>query len=462
MATPIELPHVGESVTEGIIGKWLKSPGDHVEKYDPLVEVMTDKVNMEVPSPYSGTLTRTLAAEGATVAMGSAIAEMDVDGEAPSEPEQNRGPSNSGQTIAGIEKSQPGKFEFIESARSVGPTGSGGHDDQEDEKQPTEQPSSFAPAITETTEPFGGRQTLSPVVARVGTRTALSPLVRRLVAQHNVDPLQLTGTGIGGRITKEDVLLFVESRSPASPSSVPIGDNSRADTHDDEILLTPLRKTIADHMARSASEIPSAWGMVEVDVTGLVECRGRHRASFEKDTRIPLTYLPFVAYIVAQVLRDHPRLNSSWEGDRIHLNRRINLGLAVATPEGLFVPVIHDADRLSVSGLAVEIHRLAEAARRKALRLEDVQGGTFTLNNTGALGSVASGPIINHPQAAIMTTEAIVKRPIVIPGDAIAVRSMMNLCLAFDHRVCDGAEASGFQVAIKSRLEAITSDTSMG
>ena len=208
-------------------------------------------------------------------------------------------------------------------------------------------------------------------------------------------------------------------------------------------------------MARSASEIPAAWAMVEADVTGLVRAREAHRGAFERESGIPLTYLPFLASAAARALRAHPRLNARWDDGRIVVNNRVNLSVAVSTESGLMVPVVRDADRLSVAELAVALRRLTDAARSGTLTLDDVQGGTFTLNNTGALGSVVSVPIINHPQAAILTTEAIVKRPVVVGEDAIAARSMMNLCASFDHRVCDGSDAAAFLRAVKARLEAM-------
>ena len=222
--------------------------------------------------------------------------------------------------------------------------------------------------------------------------------------------------------------------------------------------ITPVRRMIAEAMVRSVSEIPHAWSAKEVDVTGLVALRQSIREDFERQEGVPLTYLPFVIRAVVEALRKFPTLNASWGGDNIILKRRINLGLAVAAPNGLIVPVIHNADRLNLAGLAHAVHDLTERARANRLRVEDVQGGTFTLNNTGALGSFVSGPIINHPQAGIMTTETVQKRP-VVRDDAIAIRSMMNICLSFDHRINDGAEASGFLDAVASRLESIGPDT---
>jgi 2-oxoisovalerate dehydrogenase E2 component (dihydrolipoyl transacylase) len=263
-------------------------------------------------------------------------------------------------------------------------------------------------------------------------------LVRRLAQEHGVDVSHLSGSGLGGRITKEDVLKFVAVGGTASPPQ----STAVASPNADEIgePLTPLRKLIADNMIRSASEIPSAWSMVEVDVSGLVACRDAHKNAFQQINGATLTYLSFVVKAVTEALRGFPRLNSRWGGDRIFLKQRVNIGVAVATGNGLVVPVVHDADGLTVAELASSVHDLADRARHGALKLEDVQDGTFTVNNTGALGSVASYPIINYPQAAILTTEAIVKRPVVTKGDAIAVRSVMNMALAFDHRICDGAD----------------------
>ena len=215
---------------------------------------------------------------------------------------------------------------------------------------------------------------------------------------------------------------------------------------------------IAEAMARSVSQIPHAWSIVEVDVSGLVARRGELRSEFDKQNGVELTYLPFFMKVVAESLRESPTLNASWGEDKIIIKHRVNLGIAVAGPNGLVVPVVHDADRLSISGLALALNDLTHRTRQNKLRIDDVQDGTFTLNNTGALGSMASQPIINYPQAAILTTEVIQKRPVVI-NDGIAVRSMVNLCMSFDHRINDGAEASAFLRAVKDRLERIGPDT---
>jgi 2-oxoisovalerate dehydrogenase E2 component (dihydrolipoyl transacylase) len=457
MPTTIELPHVGESVTEGIIGRWLKLPGDRVEKYEPLLEVMTDKVNMEVPSPFSGVLTRTLVAEGDTVPMGAPIAEMEVEG----------GVAPPG---AGSVEGRPQRFEFMDAVRSVGPTGSGeggaGRPDAAQEAQ----------AVSESVPDSTGSPRAGPSTARpdpvmsgaeglgegraAGEHRLLTPLVRRLAQEHGVDVSLIPGTGMGGRITKDDVLSYVASRGEAAGVVLTPQDG------EESVALTSLRRTIAEHMARGAREVPTAWSMVEVDVTGLVACRESHKDAFQRQYGISLTYLPFAVQAVAGALGEQRLLNARWGGDRILLSRRVNIGVAVSTDDGLMVPVVHGADALSLTELAIRIHHLAEVARAGKLRLEDVQGGTFTINNTGALGSVVSVPIINHPQAAILTTEVIVKRPVVmsdkLSGDTIAIRSMMNVGLSFDHRVCDGADAAAFLSAVKARLQAITVETAIG
>ena len=419
----IELPHVGESVTEGVIGKWLKQVGDSVEKYDPLVEVVTDKVNMEVPAPATGTLTSILVEEGATVPMGEAIAEMAVEGGEAQAPSEVPGPASHVQ--AAPETPSPASADQAKANRvgtllrdvaPVGPTGSGG-------------PISTGAGMAASR---GGRY---------------SPAVLRLAEQHNVDLSQVTGTGISGRVTRKDVQSYIDARE----SEPAVMEDS------ERVPLTPVRRMIAENMLKSATTIPEAWTLVEADVTGLVNLRERTKTDFARREGVDLTYLAFVVKVVAEALKEHRMVNSSWDDDAIILKKRVNIGVAVAAPGGLVVPVIHDADRLSVAGVARAIDDLVMRARGRKLGLGDVQGGTFTINNTGALGSVVGKAIINPPEAAILNTESIVKRPVVV-GDAIAIRSIMNLCLTFDHRILDGAEASAFIADVKRRLEAIDPD----
>ena len=414
----IELPQVGESVVEGIIEKWLKKPGDEVEKYDPLVEVVTDKVNMEMPAPFSGTLTRILAEEGATIPVGAVIAEMDTsDADAAAGQAKPAQASETIMSTMGV---------LVESNVSLGPTGS-----------PTVEE---APASTP--EPAAQR------------RAVYSPVVARLAAEHDVDLSLVTGTGINGRVTKKDVLKHLEGRQPA-PAEERVEVAAAVDGDAEEAVITPsaTRRIIAQNMVRSATQIPHAWAMMEVDVTGLTALRRAVRPQFQQQGQ-DITIFPFIIHAVASALRDHPYLNATWRDDKIVLKKRIHIGVAVSASSGLVVPVIRNADTLSVAAANSELRTLAEKARKDSLSLEQVQGGTFTLNNTGALGTTVSNPIINYPQAAILSTEAVVRRPVVI-NDAIAIRGMMNMCMSFDHRIVDGAEASGFLKDVKDRLEAI-------
>jgi len=423
----IELPQVGESVTEGVIGRWLKNVGDKVEKYDPLVEIITDKVNMELPSPVEGVLREIIANEGDTVPMGGLIADIETK-------ESENSPINS-DTYSNLQEENIGTTGvLIKDAAPVGPTGSGGPISQ-DKPQPD-----------------------SSIKDRPKSR--YSPAVLRLAEENNIDLEQVVGTGINGRITRKDVTAFIESKPSTLESQTIVKETAASTPRQDQekITLSPIRRMIAANMVKSATLIPQAWSEVAVDVTGMVLRRESIKESFMAKEGINITYLPFVVKAVAESLKKNPLLNSSWSEEGIILKKNINIGIAVAAPDGLVVPVIHNADLFSIAGLAGIMENLITKAKNGKLDLSEVQSGTFTLNNTGALGSVSSRPLVNHPQSAIMTTEAIVKRPI-IAADAIAIRSMMNICLSFDHRVMDGAEASAFSMSVKNLLENIDSET---
>ena len=447
MAMILELPHVGESVVEGTIGKWLKQPGDKLMRFEPLVEVITDKVTMEVPSPIDGSLLKILAQEGETVPMGAPIAELETadgsDGAALA-PAADPTPA----PAAAKQPAPVGTTGYlVKNINPVGPTGGGVEAELESPAPVQAQQQAPPPTDQSTPEAPGGA-------------SRPSPAVRRLAREHGVDLAQVSGTGLGGRITRDDLIRYVEAKeSPAgTPTQVKPPPQPEAGADEQHVPLTPVRRMIADAMVRSVSQIPHAWSTIEVDVTGLVALRAQVRTAFEQREGVDLTYMPFAIKALAESLKEHPTLNASWGGDKITLKRRINVGIAVAAPQGLVVPVIHDADRLSIAGLATALRDLTQRARQNRLTIEDVQGGTFTLNNTGALGSTISYPIINHPQAAILTTEAIQKRAMV-RDDAIAIRSMMNICMAFDHRINDGAESGAFLQAVKSRLESMGPDT---
>lgn len=414
MAVTVTMPQLGESVTEGTIQQWLKQPGDSVERYESIAEVNTDKVNAEIPSPVAGTMGEHLVAEGTVVPVGQPICM--IEGAAEEE----------------VAISSPAAARE-EAAIS----------------------SSAAASASE------------PAAASPGNGMHLTPAVRMLAREHSVDVTQVTGSGIGGRVTKKDVLEYVQRRDAARPEPVGGVAARRAEVaastpavpvaaaNDTLIPLTPMRRAIAEHMTRSVQTSPHAWTMVEVDMTRVARVRARRREDFRTRHGVDLTFLPFVARAVVAALQKHPTLNATWSDDGVVLRREINLGLAVALEDGLIVPVIKGADRLSLSGIALAAQDLTDRARAGRLRVDDVEGGTFTLNNAGALGTVMSQAIINQPQAAILVMDAIVKRPVVVDDDAIAVRSMMNLCISFDHRINDGLPAARFLRSVKETLESI-------
>lgn len=471
MSITIELPHVGESVVEGTIGKWLKKPGETIKRYEPLVEIITDKVTMEVPSPVEGTVVHLLAEEGETLPMGAPIAEVaTADSPEGAEPETasieletgelETAPAPAETPTAAVPPASPGTTGYLlRDVTPVGPTGGAAVEISEptgEAPAPAPQPVAAPPAPVATTQ-------VAPAPSAPSGQARLSPAVRRLAQEHSIDVTQIPGTGLGGRITRDDVLKFIASgptqTATASPAPRLQGETS-ADGQETYITITPVRRMIAEAMVKSVTEIPSAWTMVEVDVSGLVALRASIRGEFEPKLGASLTYLPFVIKAVVEALKQFPTMNATWGGDKIVLKNSVNLGLAVAAPDGLIVPVLHNADQLSIAGLAIAAKDLADRARTKKLTLTDVRGGTFTLNNTGALGSASSGPIINYPQAGILTTETIQKKAVVI-DDAIAIRSMMNICLSFDHRINDGAEASGFLSAVKTRLQGMAPGSSI-
>ena len=471
MSITIELPHVGESVVEGTIGKWLKKPGETIKRYEPLVEIITDKVTMEVPSPVEGTVVHLLAEEGETLPMGAPIAEVSTaDSPEGAEPETasieletgelETAPAPAETPTAAVPPASPGTTGYLlRDVTPVGPTGGAAVEISE----PTGEAPAPAPRLVAASPAPVATTQVAPAPSAPSGQARLSPAVRRLAQEHSIDVTQIPGTGLGGRITRDDVLKFIASgptqTATASPAPRLQGETS-ADGQETYITVTPVRRMIAEAMVKSVTEIPSAWTMVEVDVSGLVALRASIRGEFEPKLGASLTYLPFVIKSVVEALKQFPTMNATWGGDKIVLKNSVNLGLAVAAPDGLIVPVLHNADQLSIAGLAIAAKDLADRARTKKLTLTDVRGGTFTLNNTGALGSASSGPIINYPQAGILTTETIQKKAVVI-DDAIAIRSMMNICLSFDHRINDGAEASGFLSAVKTRLQGMAPGSSI-
>jgi 2-oxoisovalerate dehydrogenase E2 component (dihydrolipoyl transacylase) len=424
----VRMPKLGESVTEGTIGRWLKAVGERVEKYEPLAEVVTDKVTAELPSDFAGTLTDIVVAEGETVAVGVVLAHIAQDGaQAAASSEASTGSAPAAAERLAAEQGASARVPV--SAAATAP----------------DAPLLVSTAATTSDAPAAGR---------------CSPAVLRLSSELGVNLADVTGTGIGGRITRKDVQAAAKQGS-AQDTSATEGVQAAAQTAvvgaaqqgEEWLPLTPVRRMIAAKMLQSVHDAPHAWMMVEVDATALVRIRGQEKGRFREREGIDLTYLPFFLKAVADALHQFPMLNAVWGEDKIILKRDVHLSIAVAAGEALAVPVIHHADRLSIAGLAHAVADLATRARAGKLTMADVQGGTFTVNNTGAFGSILSQPIINAPQAAILSVESIVKRMTVQPDDSIAIRSMVNLCLSLDHRVLDGWIAGQFMKAVKERIE---------
>jgi 2-oxoisovalerate dehydrogenase E2 component (dihydrolipoyl transacylase) len=502
----VTMPQLGESVAEGTIGKWLKQPGDHVDKYEPLVEVITDKVNAEVPSPFAGVLREILAEEGATVPNNAEIAVIETSDESGSSDAASEAPTAEAPTSesvpappAATAEEQPavGKPAESEAASAAGPAGS-------DERGPAEQAAATAAPPTAATA-----ATATPAPPATGDPDArMTPAVRRLLREHELSAAQIVGTGGGGRITREDVLKVVESirqggaapspaaapaaapaagqaaigiapvapapaaPAPAAPAPAPAparpgqptgGTRVEFAEGADEVLvpMTRMRQGIAAQMTR-ALQAPHAYVQMEVDVTRLVAVRERAKKAYQEKEGISLSFVPFVVKAAAEALKRNPTFNAHWTEGGLLAKRRINIGVAVAVDDGLLVPVIRDADTLSIHGLNVAITDVANRARANKLRVDDFGGGTFTVDNTGYLGTNLVMPILNVPEVGIVTMEAITKRPVVQStpdGDVIAIRPVMNMVLGVDHRANDGAGGAALLRDIKSWLESVGPDT---
>lgn len=399
------MPKLGESVTEGTIEKWLVKPGDIVAKYDSLAEVNTDKVTAEIPSSFSGTIQEIIVQEGETVEVDVVVCTIKVDAAAASS------------TTESVEP-QATEVEHQQSIVEQIPTAAGRY----------------------------------------------SPAVVRLASEHNIDLNTVAGTGRGGRITRKDVLKIIDGGAQLQPSDEP--NNTLTErivpptaSGDIEIPVSNVRRAIANNMVRSVQEAPHAWTMVEVDVTNLVQFRDSIKEEFKRKEGFNLTYFAFFVKAVSQALKEFPEMNSMWAGDKIVQKKDINISIAVATEDALYVPVIQQTDEKTIKGIARSITDLATKVRTKKLAATDMEGGTFTVNNTGSFGSVQSMGIINYPQAAILQVESIVKRPVVMDNGMIAVRDIVNICLSLDHRVLDGLICGRFLARVKEILENMSAET---
>ena len=421
MPTPVKMPRLGESVAEGTIGGWLKNEGDWVERDESLAEIITDKINAELPSPVEGRLVKILVQADETVPVGTDIALIEAEASVPvsTEPE----PAPVAQNAASSD--HPG---------------------------------------------YKNGHTREAAPKREEERQRISPLARRLAREHDLDLHAIPGTGTGGRVRKEDILAYLSqnqhvSATPAAPSQAapapaltPVATAPSAPyvAGEDEEVQTPsrMRLAIAEHMVRSKHTSPHATAVIEVDMTNIAKWLEKYKDEFKQRNGYSISFVPFVVKAVCEGLRQFPILNSSWTPDnKIVLKKRINMGVAVATEEGLVVPTIYDADQFTLAGLARKLAEIAQRARANKLTLQDMQNSTFVVNNTGTFGTILSIPIINQPHAGILSMNAVVKRPIVIEDDAIAVRSMMYLCLSFDHRILDGAGSGGFLKTVREKLE---------
>ena len=457
----VVMPQMGESIAEGTLSKWLKKVGDQVKRDEPIFEISTDKVDAEIPAPSSGVLDEILVIEGQTVPVQTVVARMETDvNAAAAAPAAAPAPSAT-PAAAGAPAAASG------SVAAGGPP-------RKESTPATPAPSHHIPATPAPASQAAGNGGNS---LEDRLRTKSSPLVRRMAAEHGVELSALHGSGIAGRVTKRDLLEFLETSSqatPVTPASAPTGVGAGAGrgaapppTHglplpeawpgDVVEPMSKMRQLISEHMVASRHTSAHVSSFFEVDFTRIARIRAKHRGEFEKATGEKLTYLPFIIKAVVDGLKAHPVLNSSVRGSEIIYRKQINVGIAVALDWGLIVPVIKNADNLSLTGLTRTLNDLANRARTKRLDPREVQDGTFTITNPGVFGSLVGTPIINQPQVGILCIGAIEKRPKVIAGtdgeDTIAIRTCAYLSLSFDHRIVDGADADRFMAFVKKTLE---------
>jgi pyruvate dehydrogenase E2 component (dihydrolipoamide acetyltransferase) len=414
MRVDVVMPQMGESIAEGTITRWIKKPGDAVARDEPLFEISTDKVDAEIPSPAAGTLAEVRHQEGETVAVNEVVAVIETEASA-ALPAKGPGPAVPGPA-----------------------------------------PSTARPPAAAPSPP---RAPAAPA-APGAPRAFVSPVVRRIAEEHGVDPSRVPGTGAGGRVTKKDIVDFVATgafaaarpKAPPESAPVPAGPQFAPEAREHRVAMTPMRKKIAEHMIGSRRTSAHVHTVFEADVSRVVKLREAHVERYSERHDVRLTYMPFFLKAVCDALRAFPVVNASLEGEEIVYHRDLNVGIAVALDWGLIVPVIRNADELSIAGLALKVNDLADRARNKKLNPDEVHGGTFTITNFGIFGGLFGLPIIHQPQVAILGTGCIEKRPVVV-DDGIAIRSMMYLALSFDHRVVDGAVADQFLRTVKRSLE---------
>ncbi|HEY7127130.1 MAG TPA: dihydrolipoamide acetyltransferase family protein [Ktedonobacterales bacterium] len=433
MPMKVTMPRLGESVAEGTIGRWLKQEGDVIELDEPLVEIVTDKISTELPSPVAGRLTKILVIQDQTVKVGTEIALVEEVGAA--------------------------------STAASAPAASGGA------AAPAPAASASVPTPIAAAAASAG-SAIPRHAASNGQRQRISPLARRMAQEHHLNLETIPGTGEGGRVRKDDIEAFLAQRRAAPAAALAPAPVSAAapaapatpytPKEDEELVpVSPIRRAIAEHMVRSKHTSPHATTMIEVDVTNIARWIERNKDEFKRREGYGITFVPFVMRATVEALKDVPTMNASWVNDQIVLKKRIHLGVAVSTDAGLMVPVVHDADTKNLAGLARAVSDLATRARSNKLTMQDMQGSTFTVNNPGVFGTIISVPIINQPHAGILSMDAAVKRPVVVEGDAIAIRSMMFISLSFDHRINDGLGAARFLGIVKRHLESYGQEISV-
>jgi len=451
------MPQMGESIAEGTIIKWHKKEGDEVERDEVILEISTDKVDSEIPSPESGTVQKILFPEGETVKVGEVIAHIDTEGdgaeaatEKKAEPEEEAEKKEE-EAEAKEEKAEEPEEKKKEEAEVEA---------KEEKPEPEEKPEKRTEEAEHPRVSEGGMAGF-PRTDR-SRKKFYSPLVRSIARAEGIEPKeleQINGSGASGRVTKQDLLDYIKSREEGAPPkeaprpvAAPTMEPEYSDERTEIIPMDNMRKSIAQHMVRSVQTSPHVFAVSEADLTNLVNYRKEHKEEFQKKTGVKLTYMPFIIQACARALLDYPMVNSSVDGDKIIRKKYINIGMAVALENnGLIVPVVKGADGMNIVGLARAANDLAQRARNKKLTPDEVQDGTFSITNMGIFGSLMGLPVINQPQVAILGVGTIKKRPVVI-NDAIAIRDMMYISLSFDHRIVDGALAGQFLERIAEYL----------
>jgi 2-oxoisovalerate dehydrogenase E2 component (dihydrolipoyl transacylase) len=433
--TRVVMPQLGESVHEGTISKWLVKPGDKVVEFEPMLEVDTDKVNAEVPAPVTGILREILAKEGETVQAGAEIAVVEVGSDGAD--------SSNGNATAAPEAPAPAPAVAAPkpvAEEKVSPAPATPKASAEQATEPTPPPPKpEAPAAQPETKLDSGEHRYSPAV-------------QMQASELKVDLSKVSGTGIGGRVTKKDVQEYAARPKAALPAAAPAAAPGEGDQ---VVPLTRVRRLIAENMVRSKTTIPHAWQTQEADMSGVVANRAANKAAFQKQEGFPLTYLPYVMAATASALREHSEVNATFSETEIIIHRDINLGISIGLEDTLIVPVVRRADGLSLAGLARAVNDIATRARNKQLKADDLAGATFTVNNSGTFGTLFSYSVINPGQAGILTMEAIIERPVAVNG-MIGIKPLMYLCFSFDHRVLDGLQAARFLTSCRKWLEAVT------